>query len=233
MDGYATKNQDLRLAIASAIDPEAINQRIYNGTALVSSALIHPDTPDLYDGAEGPKYDPEAAKAAVEKAKAAGWDGTVNLVAENAPTVVDAAIAVKAQLEAVGITVNNESLPLGEMITRVLVDKNFDIALWGPQIWSEGTWAALAPQVQSDSAINTIGYANPAVDAALDQLRAASTNDEKKAALDTLQTEFNKDPWFANFGAVEESTAYDSRVHGLVLDRGSIIRFDKAYVAES
>ena len=90
---------------------ESILKRSTNGfTAVPGWPLPRSFTPTPLTSTtaqEGPKYDPEAAKAAIAKAKAAGWDGKVTLVAENSPTVVDAAIAVKAQLESLGMTVDN------------------------------------------------------------------------------------------------------------------------------
>jgi peptide/nickel transport system substrate-binding protein len=229
-DGHPTANQDVRLAVAAAVDPDGINQRVFNGTALATSALIHPDTPGLYDGEQGPAHDPEAAKSQVQKAKAAGWDGSIRLLSDNSPTRVNEAIALKAQLESVGFTVSlDNGSALQDVIKKVVVDRDYDLALWGPQVFSEGIWASMNRQLNSAASSNYYGYKNPQVDAALAQLKAATSTDEKKAILKTMQEQFTENPFFANFAAIEEANSYADRVHGLTLTRGSIIRFDQAY----
>lgn len=232
-EGHPTANQDVRLAVAAAVDPDGINQRAFNGTALATSALIHPDTPGLFSGADGPKHDPEAAKALVEKAKATGWDGSLRLMSDNSPTRVNEAIALQAQLESVGFTVTLDSgMGLPDVIKKVVVDRDYDLALWGPQVFSEGIWAAMNRQLNSSVKSNYYGYNNPQVDAALAELKAAASIDEKKAVLSTMQGLFTADPFYANFAAIEEVNSYSDRVHGLTQTRGSIIRFDQAYVTE-
>ena len=233
-DGHPTANLDVRLAVAAAVDPDGINQRAFNGTALATSALIHPDTPGLYErGEQGPRTT-QAAKALVEKAKAAGWDGSIRLMSDNSPTRVNEAIALEAQLESVGFTVTLDSgIGTPDVIRKVVVDRDYDLALWGPQMFSEGIWAAMNRQLNSAASSNYYGYKNPQVDAALADLKAAGSIEEKKAVLNTMQDLFTADPFFANFAAIEEANSYSERVHGLTQTRGSIIRFDHAFVTES
>ena len=231
--GKATADPTVRRAVAAAVDPQGVNQRVFNGTALATSALVHPKTPGLYGGEQGPAHDPDAARRLVAQVKAAGWNGSISLVADNTPTRVNEAIAVKAQLESVGFSVRMETTqPLQEVIKRVSVDRDYDLAIWGPQIYAEGTWAAMSRQLTSTSPANYYGYKNPDVDKALTELRAASSADEKKAVLGRIQQLVDADPFAANLAAFEESNVYRDRVAGLQLSRGSIVRFDKAYVTD-
>jgi ABC-type transport system substrate-binding protein len=67
------ENVDLRRAIMQAIDREAINEAVYEGTATVASSLIPPGIDSFKEGiCEYCKFDPDAAKASLEKWKAAG-----------------------------------------------------------------------------------------------------------------------------------------------------------------
>ncbi|MGW3468400.1 ABC transporter substrate-binding protein [Saccharopolyspora sp. NPDC000995] len=230
--GRVTSDQAIRRAVVASIDPQAINQRVFNGSALATSALVHPQTPGLYGGEQGPEHDAATARRLVEQAKAGGWDGTIGLVADSTPTRINEAIAVKAQLESVGFNVRLEnSLPLQDVIKRVVVDRNYDLALWGPQVFSEGTWATLSRQLTGAAESNYYGYHDPQVDRVLGELRAAATVEEKKAALGRLQVLLTGDPFAANLAAFEEANVFSDRVGGLRLSRGSIIRFDKAFVS--
>ena len=233
MNSAAGPTQDVtvRKAVVAAIDPDAINQRVWDGTAEATSALVAEGTIGL-EPTDEPGYDLDAAKTLVDEAKANGWDGTIRLVADNSPTRVQEAIAVQAQLEAAGMSVtldNSSALP--DLITKVVVDRDYDLAIWGPQFYSEGTWAILN-RVLDSSSESYYGYSDPAVDSVLDELKAAATMDEKSAALAELQDLLIENPYAANLCAIEESWAYSDRVHGLVGDRGSIVRFDQAYVSD-
>ncbi|HEX7097479.1 MAG TPA: ABC transporter substrate-binding protein, partial [Acidimicrobiales bacterium] len=66
-----TTDPRLRRAIALAIDPEQINQRVWDGKGLPTAKLVHPDSRLAYD-TEGLSYDPEEAKRLVEEVKADG-----------------------------------------------------------------------------------------------------------------------------------------------------------------
>ncbi|MGI6873425.1 ABC transporter substrate-binding protein [Amycolatopsis sp. 3B14] len=231
--GKATANLTVRRAVVAAVDPQGVNQRVFNGTAPATSALVHPDTPGLYGGEQGPAHDPALARQLVAQGRAAGWDGTIGLVADNTPTRVNEAIAVKAQLESVGFTVRMDtSQPLQDVIKRVTVDRDYELALWGPQFFAEGTWASINRQLNSASPANYYSYRNPDIDHELGELRAAASTDEKKAVLGRMQLAFNADPFAANLAAVEESVVHRDRVGGLQLSRGSIVRFDKAFVSD-
>lgn len=224
----------VRKAVVAAVDPDAINRRIFNGTAKATSALVHPDTPGLGNGQQGPEHEPDAARKFVAQAKRAGWDGTIRLLADNAPTRINEAIAIKAQLESVGFRVRTDTnSTLKDVIMRVVADRDYDLAIWGPQVYPEGTWSVMNRQLASKSPSNYYGYRDTKVDAALEDLRAAATAEEKKSALGRLQELFIEDPFVANYAAIEESNIYNERVAGLRLDRGSIIRFDKAFVTDA
>ena len=220
-EGHPTANQDVRLAVAAAVDPDGINQRAFNGTALATSALIHPDTPGLYSEAEGPKYDTEAAKALIEKAKAAGWDGSIRLMSDNSPTRVEEAIALKAQLESVGFTVTLDSGSDSGRHQEGRGRPGLRPGAVGTQIFSEGIWAAMNRQLNSAASSNYYAYKNPQVDAALAELKAATSTDEKKEVLNTMQDLFTADPFYANFAAIEEANSYSDRVHGLTRRAGA------------
>lgn len=226
-----TTDVRLRKAITAAIDPEAINNRVFNGTALATSALIQESTPGLYSGEEGPAYDPDAAKRLVDEVKSSGWNGSIRLLADNSPIRVNEAIAVKALLENVGIAVElNTDMSLAEVLGRVASDRDYDLVIWGPNYTNEGLWALMNRQLNSQSKSNYYGYADDRMDAALADLRAADTVDKQKEIVGRMQAILNDSPVIANFAAYEEDNIHSHRVGGLLLTRGSVLRYDKAFV---
>jgi hypothetical protein len=64
----------------------------------------------------------------------------------------------------------------------------------------------------------------------LKALKAATTDDAKKAALRTISEEIVKEAPLMVDGAVEEYIAYNPKVHGLVQTSGTEIYFDKAWI---
>ena len=54
----------VRLAVAHALDRDVLNERVWNGTAVVGTQLLD-STSQFYADVPFPEYDPEAAKARV------------------------------------------------------------------------------------------------------------------------------------------------------------------------
>jgi peptide/nickel transport system substrate-binding protein len=227
-----TADVRLRKAIVAAVDPEAVNKRVFNGTALATSALIHEDTPGLYSGESGPSYDPDLARTLVNEARNSGWNGTIRLLADNSPIRINEAIAVKALLENVGFTVElDNDKSLAEVLGKVASDRDYDLVIWGPNYTNEGLWALMNRQLNSQSKSNYYGYADSRMDEALAALRTATTPEQEREIVARMQVVLDDSPVIANFAAYEEDNVHSSRVGGLLLTRGSVLRYDKAFVA--
>ena len=116
----------MRRAIAAAIDTKVVNERVNKGNALPDSA---PFANGPYDPKiSGPKFDLVEAKRLVGVAKAAGWNGKIRLLANAA--VPDWGIAIQTLLTAAGIEVELISKPIGEIVTQVLTNKDYDLSTW-------------------------------------------------------------------------------------------------------
>ena len=233
MNGAQSPTSDplIRRAVAAAIDPEALNQRVFDGTAKATSALVAEGTVGL-EPTDGPTYDPEEAKRLVAEAKQNGWDGSIQLLADNAPIRVEESIAIAAMLEAVGFDVDlSNTSPLPDISSKVVVERDYELALWGPQFYAEGTWATMN-RVLGSASDSYYGYSDPAIDPMLAELRLATNDQERSAALNKIQDLLIENPFSANFVAIEETWAFASRMHGLNLDRGSVVRFEQAFVTD-
>lgn len=231
--GRPTSDVSVRKAVVAAIDPDMINQRVFNSTARATSAFISPDTPGLYAGVAGPEYSPEAARTLVDEAKSKGWDGKIRLLADNSPTRISEAIALEAQLKAAGFDVQlDTSLRLSELIAKVSVDRDYDLAIWGPNYTTEGLWSLMNRQLKSQSPSNYYAYSDPRLDTALAELKTATSIDEEKAIVGRMQEIFIDNPFIANFAAYDEDNIHSTRVGGLLLNRASVVRYDKAFLAQ-
>jgi ABC-type oligopeptide transport system substrate-binding subunit len=113
----------------------------------------------------------------------------------------------------------------------VVVQKDFDITGWGLAISSDdGAMAALAQNLASTSPSNRTGFKNAKVDQAQKDLRAAATDDQKKAAFKIIAEEVNAQlPWITRL-AQETFRVISPKVHGAVGGLKSLMYFDKAWM---
>jgi peptide/nickel transport system substrate-binding protein len=214
-----TTDVRVRRAIAAALDPEVINQRAFGGVGVASSGIVNSPTSAL-DPTEGPKYDPDLAKQLVDEVKAEkGWDGSIRLIAAANPQAnAEAGITIKALLEAVGFKVDlDATLPIAQLVSRYSVEKNYDLAVFGLVVDDPTMWNGLR-QWASPNANNLTGYANPALDAGLDELKGAQTLEEQNVALAKIQQVWNDDAPSVPFGASPSIAMWQDDVKGVRFD---------------
>ena len=178
-----TTNLKIRQAIVAAFDPKTWNTRVYQDKGLTGTELFQKSFP--WDpGVAGPAYDLEKAKSLVTQAKAEGWNGSVRVLFTNTPNDQNAAVALEGMLKAAGINATvdtSKDSPAQQLV--VTTQKDFDLARWGTSIGPDDSaiWA-IAQNLTSASTSNRPGFKSPKVDQAVKDLRAAKTDDEKKAA---------------------------------------------------
>jgi peptide/nickel transport system substrate-binding protein len=207
------------------------NERVYSGKGLTGTQLLQESFP--WDpGVAGPKYDLEQAKKLVAEAKTEGWNGSVRVVFTNSANDQNAAVALEGMLRAAGInaTVDTSKESTAQQLV-VTTAKDFDLARWGTSIGPDDSaiWA-IAQNLTSTSTSNRPGFKSTKVDQAVKDLRAAKTDDAKKAAYKIVAEEYNAQlPWI-NFTAVETLKAFSSKVQGVVPSHRNNVYFDKAWL---
>jgi peptide/nickel transport system substrate-binding protein len=221
---------EVRQAIAAAIDIDTVNERAYEGTATASGAVVHPDTPLFTDGIGGPDYDPDRARELVDEARAAGWDGRLGLLSIDSPTSNEVSLTVEGMLEAVGMDVSVENVPTTELIERVITDQNFDVTAWSLDVLPEAPWTGVDRNLRSDSPTNRTGYADADFDAALAELREASTVEARREAIAEVQAVWNETVPGVVYNHDEEFLTWGDNVHGVRLTREGVAMLDDAYV---
>lgn len=225
-----TADERVREAISLAVDPQAIDDRVFEGTGQPTSAIIGEES-RLDPGVEGPEVDSDRAAELVEEAKAdTDWDGSLNVVCQDDPINTEQCIAIEAMLEAAGFEVELENLSVVDLIRRITVDRDFDVATWGTPASDATLWRGLF-QFHSEAPTNRIGYANPDMDAALDQLKAATSVEEQEEAIAEIQEIWNETIPSVGLGMREEFIAVADEVQGLDFSVMTIVHFDDAYLA--
>ena len=227
-----TADLRLRKAIVAAMDTRVVNDRAWGGTGLAESTLFPKQFP-WEPGLAGPAYDPTEAKRLVEEVKRAkGWDGTIRVLSSNDPVSSTLAITVKTLLEAVGLKVELSNQKDGQaMISQVLVDRDFDIVVpWSLSISDDdGAYNSIFNNLHSPGA--RFGYTTADMDAAIDGLRQASTDDAKRAAYRRISEVFYRDAPAAVLAARVTGIVHSPKLQGLQQSAAAIVLLDKAWLS--
>ena len=226
----ATASKNVRLAVAAAVDPKVINDRVYEGKAVVDSA---PFANFQWDPkVAGPKADMTEAKRLVQLAKTTeGWDGKIRVAAGNDPVALKWADAVATQLQAAGMEVTKQTdEDTNGVVNRVLVRRDFDVATWAYGLLDESdnnynqllsTFASANPRY---------GYGNAEMDAAIDLLRTADTDAKRTEAYKQISIIWVRDMPAHVIAIIPQAIVSTPKMHDIVRTGSSITLYDKAWL---
>jgi peptide/nickel transport system substrate-binding protein len=219
-----TADVRIRQAVAAAVDPNVINDRVNAGKGIPTSNIMPKSSP-IYGGVDGPAYDPTKAKQLVQEVKAGGWNGKLTIVC---PNTNDEGIVIQAMLQAVGIDASLASLTQAAAIQRTVTAPDYDVGCGGPSI------SVSSPITRLDryfGAKNTFtGFRDDGFNAALKQVKSAGTTDAMKAAMAKLQQVWNQTIPSMGVGAAETMIYWGKTVHGLQFNQNATVFFGSAYV---
>lgn len=220
----------VRQAMALAISPDAIDDRVNNGTGLPGSDMF-PEFSQWHTDVPGLQPDPEKAKSLLAEAKSDGYDGHISFLSLQESTSQKRALAVQAMLQAVGFTVTIEYLNNAtDQTKRVLIEHDFDAAGASLSLNDAVPFQRLRSFLHSDSALNTTGYSNPEMDALLSDLQSAQTPDEKRVIFARMQQLVNDAVPFMTWSAQSVFVPWNAAVQGVTPTIDSVMLFDKAWL---
>lgn len=221
----------IRKAIALAYDHEAVYQRGYEGLGIGLA------TPDVFGPVSkwhgdvgGIEQNLEEARALLDEAKADGYDGKITVLDNQSSDRRKVALATQAMLENVGFEVENESLrTAAETIVKVS-NKDYDIANTSLNVRDYDPHSRLHAFLHSTGNQRHGMPTSPEMDALLEELQGASTDDDRQRLFDELQTLVNEEVPLVSAGAAAELVAWDNDVHGVVGTTTSMWFLDKAWI---
>ncbi|MEO6124672.1 MAG: ABC transporter substrate-binding protein [Ilumatobacteraceae bacterium] len=228
--GVASPANDVRIrqALAMAIDVDAVNERANEGRGDATGTVIGENSRFELDVA-ATEQNIEEARALIDAAKADGWDGTLRFICDAGREEV--ALAIAAQAEAVGVTMNLEVVPTFAPLTdAVIINKDFDTACWGLNISDEAPWVAFNNSLSSGSPANYGGASSPEADAAIDELRVAATDEEITSALNKIQEQWNAIVPSIVLLSTEERVINSDSVTGIDFSSNTMTFFDDASI---
>jgi peptide/nickel transport system substrate-binding protein len=174
-------NRDVRRAIATAIDREAVAEAAKFGAARANQTAIPEDSFFYYDYAPF-ETDADAARQQLEDAGVELPLTMGLMVTDEFPETVTAAQVIASQLEPIGIEVDIQTEEFATWLDRQ-GQGDFDAFMLG---WIGNLDPAAYYQEQhiTDGANNYQGYSNPEVDELLQQGAAETDQDARKEIYD-------------------------------------------------
>lgn len=219
----------VRQAIAYAIDPEILNQRARGGADMSGTDMFQ-DFSRWHGETSG--ITPDAAKATelLEQAKADGYDGELTYVGMSDPDSREMALAIQAQLDAVGFDTTIEyATSVPDQLRRLYAERSFDLARMAYNASDIDPEIRLFRSLHSASD-NLSKLDSPEVDAMVGEVLAAPGVDSKIAAINRIQEFINKEQPFLVWGAGQTYVAWDASVHGVNPSIDQIMLFHKAFL---
>ncbi|MGC0416762.1 ABC transporter substrate-binding protein [Embleya sp. AB8] len=204
-----------RRAVALALDPADLNQKMFAGTATPAKSIFHSGKNFTDPTAVQPSPNKAEAQQLFDQLAAEGKPVKFGyLVPENPTSNATSEYTMTALNAFKNVEVKLDKAEVSSYYLRLTVQKNFSAALY--QIWSSDPEPVLFNSLFSQTPLNFTGYRSQEADAAL--LKGRSTTDEsaRKAAYADLQKVLVKDlPMLAYQEAVTNIIS-GSRAAGVV-----------------
>jgi peptide/nickel transport system substrate-binding protein len=212
----------VRRALTTAIDRRAIIENVWAGYAKECTSPIVPLLWAFDATIPAVPFDPAAARAALGAAGFQDADGdgrlerdgkpfAFELLVNDAQSRVDAVTLVQAQLKRVGIQVDVRVMEYGAYIDRILA-MDFEAAFVE---WKVPTKVDLTQLFHSrarrPAGYNFISYANPEVDALIDEALAQRDMEKARALWSRAQRAIYDDQPYTFIAVPQELTAIDDR----------------------
>lgn len=225
--GFNNTDSDLRdprvrAALQQMLDIEALLKPI--GTGDIITGPFVPSSPYYNHDVPAHVVDAEGATALLTDAgyfyDGRSWtkDGkplTLRLAApETLETAQDVVINLQAQFRRQGIAIEPEFLGTAEWKEKVWRDRDFDLIL---SQWSFDRSEDIYEQFHSRGTRNFVGYSDREVDGLLDEARAATDPQEKKAALREVHARIAEDVPMVFLWTLDSYSAMSVRVKQVVV----------------
>lgn len=200
----------VRRALAAAIDKEAINDVVWDGTREVANSAFSPDSGYFIKTPEAPTYDPEEAEKLLAEY---GKPVSVTLECINTPESQQLLQLVEQMWEAVGVDVRLIFTEQGQFVNKIFGTKDYVTACFRSNQFADPD--QLYTTYKTGSPANVLNYSNPEMDAALEEGRATADIDERKKAYAKVQRISAETVPAVTFAYDLFSNIYKPTVHGL------------------
>jgi len=220
----------VRQAIAYAIDPAVIDQRVREGEGMPGTEMFQPWS-EWHSDAAGVTPDPAKAKQLLDEAKADGYDGKITFLSVNNPDSQELALAVQAQMNAAGFDTSIEYASSStDLVKRRFVDRDFDMSFGSYTVSDVDPEIRLYSALHSESTNNIYSYSSPRMDELLVQLIGASDDEAKRETLAEIQGLMDTEQPMVLWSAGLNFVCWAPDVYGVNRSSDGIILMDKVFI---
>ncbi|MCU1371734.1 MAG: ABC-type dipeptide transport system, periplasmic component [Ilumatobacteraceae bacterium] len=207
-------DRDTRLAIAHAIDRDALNEKSNKGFPDVASGPFAPTVLGHLDDPGFPTYDLAAAKKQVAAMKKAKKDTSLGLLTSAGPVAVRQAQIEKEMLQAAGFQVTLEIETEADLIKRV-IGGDYELAAFRNQpgedpdmdyIWWYG----------ENNPVNFGRFDDPVINKNLEIGRTDPDRTTRRKAYEAINEQFAKQVWNVWLWHSPWAVAEAANVHGIL-----------------
>lgn len=230
-EGRPGSDPRVRRAMQLAVDPKAITQRAFDDADL-GDGTIFPAYSRWHTPTAATPVDPAEAKRLLAEAKAEGYNGKLEVIDASDQASQQTALAVEAQLEAVGFDVQVNLMPtVGDQVRTIAKERNYDLAAWGLTYRESDPFPKMQATMHSAGKQTYGMYTSQEMDALIEQLQVESDEDAKAALIDQIQQQVNKDVPFLVYSYFAEFIVWNPTVHGVLGSSNSMVLFGDAWKA--
>ncbi|HYJ51441.1 MAG TPA: ABC transporter substrate-binding protein, partial [Microbacterium sp.] len=215
-----------RKAVALALDPTELVQTLLSDPEQVGSTTLFSDESPYYDAALGlPDPDLEEAQKLVDELIADGVDMSFTIVPAAIPESIRSAEYVQLTLQQLeGVTVDIEQVQIQDWRLRTQGNDDFDITFYLGIYDINPVASTFTNLFEKDGTDNIQNSSSPEMTAALDELRTATSEEEKAAALTQVQEIYVEEVPIYSFGFDNRIFFHSAEVQGFeAFGRGSIL----------
>ncbi|APO71710.1 dipeptide/oligopeptide ABC transporter substrate-binding protein (plasmid) [Rhizobium gallicum] len=214
------KDKRLRQAFSLAIDREALNQIVYEGTAVGGNQPFPPNSPWFDKDIPVPARDLDKAKALV---KEAGFDRVpVEMQIPNNPVAAQMMQIVQSMVAEAGFDVSLKSTEFATLLSEQTAG-NYQLSRsdWSGRVDPDGN---IHQFITCKGGINDTKYCNPEVDKLLNEARASTDDAVRKQKYDAAAAILNEDLPIIYLGHQSWIWALHKNITGFVPSPDGMIR---------
>jgi peptide/nickel transport system substrate-binding protein len=221
------KDVNVRTAIAMAVNRDEIINFAFDGSAEPMPGIISPVYQKYQIGNDLPSYDVEGAKNVLADAgyKDTNNDGVLNapngeelsftlMFANSVTTHEKVSRIVVDNLKAIGIEAIPQPMDKSLQTDKLYGEWQLTINTWGAIDDVESSMATL---FESSAALNWMQYNNPKADEAMNNMKAAVSEEDIMKYMDEFQKEMVKDIPDIPLVVKKNNYAYNSKFEGFVM----------------
>ncbi|TCU15347.1 ABC transporter substrate-binding protein [Rhizobium sullae] len=214
------KDKRLRQAFSLAIDRDALNQIVYEGTAVGGNQPFPPNSPWFNKDIPVPARDLDKAKALV---KEAGFDRVpVEMQIPNNPVAAQMMQIVQSMVAEAGFDVSLKSTEFATLLSEQTAG-NYQLSRsdWSGRVDPDGN---IHQFITCKGGINDTKYCNPEVDKLLNEARASTDDAVRKQKYDAAAVILNDDMPIIYLGHQSWIWALHKNITGFIPSPDGMIR---------